>query len=83
MLPVVDAGFVAGEEDVGHAPAVVVGGTGVDGRGEEVVLKRVAQRALLVADGSGDEAHHGVGNDHGGYLAAGEHVVADGYFFGY
>lgn len=35
------ARFVAAEEYVGHAPAFVVGGTGVDGRFEQAVLKGV------------------------------------------
>ena len=39
VLPLGDAGFVAAEEDVGDAPAVVVGRAGVDRRLEEVVLE--------------------------------------------
>lgn len=77
VAPLGDFGFVAREEDIGHAPPFVFRRTGVDGGREEVVLKGVAERALLVADGPGDEAHYGVGDDDGGELAPGEHVVAD------
>lgn len=40
-FPFFDFGGVAGEEDVGDFPAFVVGGAGVDGGGEEVVLEGV------------------------------------------
>lgn len=54
VAPLVNFGLMAGEENVGDTPAVVVGGTAVDGRCEQIVLKRVAERALLIAYGSGD-----------------------------
>lgn len=77
VAPFADAGFMAREEYVGHAPAVVVGRTGVDRGSKQIVLKRVAERALFVAYGARYEAHDGVGDDDGGKLATRQHVVAD------
>ena len=66
------------EEDVRHSPPLVFGRAGVDGRGQEAVLKRVGEGALLVADHARDEAHGGVGDDGRGQFAARQHIVADG-----
>ena len=82
VAPFGDLGLMAREEDVGHAPAFVFGRAGVIRCGKQMILKRIGEGALLVADGSGDEAHQGVGDDDGGQLAAGEHIVADRYLFG-
>ena len=79
--PVFDVALVAGKEDGGNVPAFVGGGTGIDGRGEEVVLERIREGALFVADCAGEEADDGVGYHGGCQFAAGQDVVAYGYFF--
>lgn len=45
-------------------------------------MKRVGERALLVAHGTRNQPYDGVGDDGGGQFAAREHVVADGDFLG-
>ena len=67
---------MAREQDVGHLPAFVFCGTGVDGSSQEIVLETVGEGALLVADDSGNHADHGIGNDGCGEFAAGQHIVA-------
>ena len=54
-----------------------VGGTGIDGRGEEIVLEGVGERALLVAQHAGDQADDRVGDHGSGQFSSGEDVVAD------
>ena len=69
---------MAGEEDVRNFPTLVIRRAGIDGRSEEIVLERVGECALLVADSSGDEAHHSVGDDSRRQFTTGEDVIADG-----
>ena len=73
--------MVAGKQDIGHAHAAEISGTRVllvleeasaGGRGEALV-----HVAHVVAERTGNQAHHGVRHDERRELAAGEHVVAD------
>ena len=82
FLPTVDGGMVAGKEDVGDTPAVELGGAGVDGRCQEIVLEGVGEGGSFVGHGAGKETDDGVGHDAGGEFAAGEDVVANGEFAG-
>ena len=66
---------IAGEQDLGDLPAVELGGTGIDGRGQEAVLEGIGQGARLVAQGARQQPDHGIGDDGGRQLAAAEHVV--------
>ena len=68
------------EQHFGHAPALVVGGAGVDGGGQEVVLETVGECALLVREHARHETHHGIGHHGCCQLAAREHKVADRHF---
>lgn len=76
-LPFVDLRVVAREEHVGHFPTFVVGRTGVDGSCQQVVLEGIAECALFVADGTGNDAHDGIGHAGSGQFATGEHEIAD------
>ena len=48
-FPFLYFGVVSAQEYVGHFPALVVGRAGVHGRCQQVVLERVGQGALFVA----------------------------------
>ena len=76
-LPFVDLRVVAREEHIGHFPTFVVGRARVDGSSQQVVLEGVAECALFVADGTGNDAHDGVGHAGCSQFAAGEHEIAD------
>ena len=79
-FPLVDFSFVSAEQNVGHLPALVVGGSGVDRRLEQIVLKGIVERTLFIADGTRNESHNGIGNHRSREFAPGEHIVADGNF---
>ncbi len=76
VAPLVYARLMTRQQYVGHTPAIVVGRTGIDGRSKQIVLKRVGQGALFVADRSRNEPYYGVGDHHRRKLASGEHIVA-------
>src|SRR2546427_13256862 len=78
--PPSDALVMAGEQDVGHAPAAVLGrarvmgilGVAAERRAEGLLGARAG-----VAERAGELAQHRVADDHRRRLAAGEHVAAD------
>ena len=70
VAPLVDARLMARKEYVGHTPSLILGGTCIYRRGEQSVLERVGQRALLVTYGSRNQAHYGVGDNQGGHFAS-------------
>ena len=77
LLPLLDLGVVAAEEDLGDGPAAVVGGAGVLGVLEQTVRERLLPGGGVVAEGAGEVAGDGLDEDHRGELAARQDVVAD------
>ena len=76
LLPGLDFFRIAGEQDVGHLPAVEFGRAGVDGRGQQAVLEGVGEGGGFIAQRARKQPDHGVHDDGGRNLAAAEHVVA-------
>ena len=68
---------MARKEHIGHFPALVVCRSRIDGSREQIVLERVAERALFVTDHAWNDAHNCVGHAGRGQLSAREHEVAD------
>ena len=82
VLPGLDELGIAGEQDVGDLPAVELGGTGIDGRGDQAVLEAVGQGRCLVGEDARNEADDAVRQEGGGNLAAAHDKVAHGDFPG-
>ena len=75
MLPGIDSGLVPAKEYLGHTPAVVHRRTGVNRRFEKIILERIGEGALLVADSTGQQTHDGIGDYRRGHLSAGKHII--------
>ena len=73
--------MIAAHKHRRHALAVELGGAGVLRVLEQPSVlggrERLVDVAHLVAQGAGNQAYDGIGNDHSGKLAAREHIVAD------
>ena len=73
--------MIAAHKHRRHALAVELGRTGILRVLEQASIlggrERLVHVAHLVAQGAGNQAYDGIGNDHSGKLAAREHVVAD------
>ena len=73
--------MIATHEHRGHTLAVELGGAGVLRIFEQATVlgsrEGLIHVAHLIAQGAGDEANDSIGHDHGGELAAREHIVAD------
>ena len=78
VLPGLDQFGIAGEKDIGDLPAVELGRTGIDGRGDQAVLEGVGQGRCLVGQDAGDEADDAVREKGCGNLAAADDKVAHG-----
>ena len=78
VLPCANQFGIAGEEDVGHLPAVEVGRAGVDGRGDQALLETVGQGGGLVGKHAGDEADDAVREEGRRNLPAAHYEVAHG-----
>src|SRR5262245_24976801 len=76
VSPFPDLGVGAAHEDVGHAPAAELGGSGVLRVFEEPARERLLDRRLVV-DRPRQEAGDGVDDDERRQLTAGEDVVTD------
>ena len=73
---------MSGEQYIRHAPAFVLGGTGVDTGFEQSVLERVGQCGCFVAQRTRQQTDDSVGHDGCGHLASCEDEVTDGIFLG-
>src|SRR5918992_1446950 len=81
QAPLTDLGVVPREENLRDGVPAPLRGTrvvGVLGGPGERLAERLLHRALLVSQGSRELAQDGVAHDHGGQLAPGEHIGADG-----
>ena len=78
VLPGLDEFGIAGEEDVGDFPAVELGGTGIDGRGDQAVLETVGKGRCFVGQDTRNEADDAVREEGGGNLAAAYDEIAHG-----
>ena len=76
-LPFTNLRFMAGQQDVGHLPAVVFCRTRVHRRSQQVVLERIGQSRLLIGNHSRNDADNRIGNHRCRQLAARQHIVAD------
>ena len=70
---------MAGQEDLGDFPAFVVCRPGIDRRRQQVVLERVGEGALLIANDTRNDAYDRVGDDGRRQLATSQYVVTNGY----
>ena len=77
-FPFADLGLIAAEEDVGHLPTFVVSWTGVDGGGENIVLKTVGESRLLIADDAWYHADNGIGNHRCHEFTTRQYEITDG-----
>src|SRR6266545_6056806 len=78
--PLLHAGVIAREQDVGDLPAAIGRGAGVVrvlGGSQIGRAVGLLDRALGVAERAGQLAQHRIGDHHRGQLAAREHVTAD------
>ena len=75
--------MIAGEEDLRHGSAVPDGGAAVLRVFQHPREVALVLEALRVCQDPGDHAAHGIGDGHGGDLAAGEDEIPDGYFLVY
>ena len=73
--------MVAGEQDVGDAPASKIRGTGVLRAFEEALRERVLSGGIFVAEDAWNEAGHGIDEYGGGDCAIGQNVIANGDLF--
>src|SRR5947209_2029019 len=79
--PLADTLVMPGEQDLGHAPAAMLGWpcvVRVLGPAVERLAERLLAARALIAQRARQLAQHRVADDHRGQLTAREHVAADG-----
>lgn len=59
-FPLANLGFIAAEQNLRNLPSLVVGRTGVDRGGKNVVLETVGKCALFVADDTRNQSDDGI-----------------------
>lgn len=65
----------------GHGPAFIIGWTGIYGSCQQVVLERVGEGALFVADDTGHDTYDGIRHDSGCQFSARQYVISYTDFF--
>jgi hypothetical protein len=66
------------EQDIGNTPSLVLRRTGIDGRSQQIVLKRIGKGRLLVTDCTGNDPDNRIGNHGSSKFTAGQYEVANG-----
>jgi len=77
VSPLRDFSLVARQKDIGDFPTLIVGGAGIYRGSEEIVLKRIGESRLLVAEHTGNQAHDSIDDAGSREFAASEDIIAN------